>query len=133
MKEVTVDTKALRKILVTNKEKHKADFEKAWSAFVRTVIAKLKETLKQIEKGRIKDFKKTLNSLAYMPVPQNHTESYDRAIAMLDMHQEPVVILTDGDYQQYIEDNWRWKQEFQTTSASYGVGTYDDVEYGDSF
>ena len=54
-----------------------------------------------------------------MPVPEDHTEDYDREILMLKMEIEAVITLTAGEFDRYVMDNWGWKASFTTSNAPY--------------
>lgn len=51
--------------------------------------------------------------------PVNQTRSYDRVIGMLEMALAEEVELSEEDYQQYVMDEWSWREVFLTSNASY--------------
>lgn len=54
-----------------------------------------------------------------MPKPESHKTEYDRAIEMLELHQEDLVALTAQEFDQYVKDDWGWKKDFMATASNY--------------
>ena len=73
----------------------------------------LKEHLLRVQAGK--------NVRAHIVLTQavNQTRSYDRIIGMLEMALAEEVELSEEDYQQYVMDDWSWKEEFLTSNARY--------------
>jgi len=115
MRKITVDKGELLEILKKNRESHRETFEKAWAAYQKECISQLEKNLEKAKAG--KPFKVNIGLIQ----PEDHTEDYDRAIAMLEMDIEVVVSLDTTEYQTYVDDDWGWKRQFETTNASYGV------------
>ena len=51
--------------------------------------------------------------------PVDQTEDYERVIGMLEMAEETLVELSEGDYARYVLDTWDWSGNFYTTNSAY--------------
>jgi rubrerythrin len=113
MRTITVKTDDLVATLIANREKHRDTFEKALDAFKAKSIEVLFEQIEAIRKGGLPD------RYLRLPVPEEHTADYDRAISMLAWHTEDTIELTETEFTQYVQDDWGWRQSFITNTASY--------------
>ncbi len=57
-----------------------------------------------------------------LPMPTDHTDDYDRAIAALDWTIFDEVELKMGEFDMYVRDSWAWKNEFVASTAMYTQG-----------
>lgn len=113
--EATINKSELRTVLVQNREGHREKFLAAQEAYRARVIFILDAKLKDAREGRDID-------LAFrMPVPQDHTDDYDREIRMLDMEVGDTVVLREHEFDQLVMDNWSWTPAFAATNAVYAV------------
>ena len=103
----------LASIIEANKVKHKESYEKAFAGFKATVEKALQTNLENIKKG------KKINVYVNEAVPVDHTEDYDRALDMITHNIDSYVILNAEDYSRYVQDNWQWKQQWNTSNAKY--------------
>ena len=55
--------------------------------------------------------------------PADHTEDYDRVLAMLEMSVDETVILSSEEFSQYVLDRWTWSRFATSTNQSYATGT----------
>lgn len=53
--------------------------------------------------------------------PRSYLADYDRAIAMLQWSEDEHIEFTQQEFDQYILDNWSWKQDFMLTNSKYGA------------
>jgi hypothetical protein len=80
-----------------NRETHRAEFEKAWTGYEAAVRAWFEEKIGEIHRGRIP------TTTAFTgPVPQDHTDDYDRVIDMLEMEVRTELEI-DGQRRTYTE------------------------------
>lgn len=100
-------------INTTNRDGHQAVFDEAMQGYETRSIELLQEHIERIKKG------KRERILVSLPVPENHTEDYDRIISFLEHDIRDEVELSARDFDQYIRDNWSWKGEFVATTAMY--------------
>lgn len=113
MNTITVSVAQLLDTLRANKATHHDTFVKAMTVFRIKAIEVLDEQIASIHKGGLPD------KFLRLPIPEEHTEDYDRAIQMLEWHTEPTIELSMGEFTQYVQDNWGWRQNFLTNTASY--------------
>jgi hypothetical protein len=113
MENQEVDKAKLLAILKGNREKHKAVFDEAMVGYKQQVTKLLKEHLMRVQAG------KNVRVHIVLTQPVNQTKSYDRVIGMLEMALANEVELSEEDYQQYVMDDWSWKEEFLTSNARY--------------
>jgi hypothetical protein len=99
-------------------------FEAAVEGWYTQCQAELERARKRILKSAPR------NMYLSLEAPKDHTRDYDRAIAMVEMHQGETIQLTEEDVAQYIQDDWRWKRAFINNSSSYAAATVAEV-YGD--
>lgn len=115
METVKVEKSGLLAIIRDNRSAHRAAFEKALTGFRAEAMNRLEGMLERLRKG------KTVNMAIHLPVPQDHTPDYDRAVRMLELDVEDHVILTQREFAQYVQDDWGWKQDFLTTCSGYSA------------
>ena len=51
--------------------------------------------------------------------PENHTKDYDRVITLLEASLDEEFELSSSEFNQYVNDDWSWKQSFTTCSGMY--------------
>lgn len=115
MRTVKVKKTELIEKLTANRAAHRAQFEAALAGWEQAVLAELQQALDDARAG------KQYRTYFALPQPSDHTEDYDRALAMLTMEVEDTVTLTDVEFSELVMDNWRWKPDFLSTNASYSV------------
>lgn len=113
MEQVVVKKDDLRQTLVANKTAHRAEFEKAIEGYRNRCIELLEEHIERIKKGKVEVVQ------VFLPVPEDHTDDYDKAILTLDWTVFDEVVLSIREFDMYVRDNWTWKNEFATTNAMY--------------
>ena len=111
--QVTVDKEELLSILRTNRENHRATFLKAQEGFRERAIKELDRSLADARAGN------EVRLAVHLPVPEDHTDDYDREIRMLEMHQEPTVTIRAQLFDQIVMDRWGWSGTFNTTNSAY--------------
>lgn len=114
MNEIKVEVGYLEEMLRTNRKKHKKAFEIAYDGFRNQVIDTLKINLKEARRKR----GKVITKIDLVP-PLNHTEDYDIALGMLELHAEDTVSITAEEYRNFILDDWDWSSSFSSSSSSY--------------
>lgn len=116
MENVVVSKDRLIEALTTNRDAHRALFEKALAAYRTRSIEILEDHIERIKANKLE------RVMVALPMPEDHTNDYQRALDSLDWTIFDEVELTMREFDMYVRDNWSWKQEFATTNASYGVG-----------
>lgn len=113
MEDVTVDKLALLEAIRENRSKHRAIFEEAVAGYKDKALELLNGHIESVKSGRM-----TVIAV-HLPVPEDHTKDYDRAIKMIEMSVGETIVLSELDFQNYVMDDWRWKQQFLTSNSHY--------------
>jgi len=114
--EVEVQVDELLEVLRDNRDTHTEQYEMAWKGFSKKMVEVLEENLKHARLGMPERVK------VYLDTPTDHSEDYDRAIAMLEMTKRAgndKVVISAKQYTQLVDDDWGWKQQFTHTNSSY--------------
>jgi hypothetical protein len=112
MKSVTVDKKWLIEQVVINQEQHEATFQKALAGYRKRVLGLVHKLLANIEEG------KTDRVFISETPPTNHKRDYKRVVAMLMASVDDEVTLSADEFASYVQDDWHWKQEWNTSVTS---------------
>ncbi len=99
--------------LITNRKKHLALFTEAQKGYRKRVIAKLAKNLKQAQRGG------DLVTSFTMSIPQDHTDDYDCAIAMVKMSVDDVLELREDEFKSYVLDEWEWARGALLSNSAY--------------
>ena len=51
--------------------------------------------------------------------PQDHTKEYDINIQMLEMSEDEKLVVSQKQFQNFVLDDWEWRQDFLSNSAQY--------------
>jgi hypothetical protein len=113
MHAVLVPREKLLATLRENRAKHADEYAAAHDGWEEARIAYLRETLAKAEAGE--DFDIHFSG----PEPREWLDDYDTAIAMLDWSQEEWIELSREEFQQYVLDEWKWKDVFRSTNVGY--------------
>ena len=115
MNDIRVDKDELLKTLNTNLENHTSTLKKAMSARNTEIKKQLSELLLLMESSVDFQAKETIT----FPMPDDHTNDYERVIKMVKMSVDEVIELNESQFDQLVLDNWHWKKEFMFKSAGY--------------
>jgi hypothetical protein len=113
MENITVDKATLLAKLKANRDEHREMFLQAQDVYRDKMIAELDLALQEAREG-----KKIRRSFS-LPVPEDHTEDFNTAIQMLEWEQGDQVQLGYGDFQQYVQNQWRWAASFAANTSAY--------------
>lgn len=113
MQTVTVTAADLLAKTTANRTAHLELYTKAEAGYRKAVIDELEKMLADAREG------KPIRQNVHLPVPENHTEDYDRIITMLKMSVNTVVELTNHDFDQFVMDNWAWSRSASVTNFGY--------------
>jgi hypothetical protein len=53
----------------------------------------------------------------------DQTKDYDRVIRMLEMTVDEIITIGAVEFQQYVMDDWTWKEQFTASNSAYLVDT----------
>lgn len=110
---VVVQKDKLVETLTANRDAHRAIFEEALEGYKTRSVELLEEHIERIKKGKVERI------VVSLPVPEDHTDDYDRALTSLEWSIFDEVELTMREFDQYVRDNWSWKGEFTATTSLY--------------
>jgi hypothetical protein len=111
--KVKLNKVELRAIVQKNRDAHKAIYEQAFEGYRKACVANLEQNLEAVRKGS-----KQRVWLTEVP-PDDHTKDYDRILRMIDLSIDTEVVLTEKGFQQYVLDDWDWKQAWATANTKY--------------
>ncbi len=110
---ITVDKTQLLEALRENREKHKEAYALAIKGYLIGQKRELEEMLAQVEAGEPVN-----RHLSHNP-PDDHTDSYDEAIEMLEWATEQTLEMTQSQFAQYVRDDWGWKGNWSVSNEAY--------------
>lgn len=115
MKTVRIEKTKLVGILTTNAATHRQEWDAASAAWQQAQGEKLEAAIRDliVAPGAFK-----FNEY-HLPKPDDHSEDYARALRKLELSADDVIELDEGEYRQYVEDEWAWQRAFKHL-----VGTY---------
>lgn len=113
MQTVKVKRDELLMKVKTNREEHRNLFLKAQEGYRKQVIKELDQMLADARDG--KPIRRSVN----LAEPMDHTQDYDRVIAMLEMSVDLEIEIDSVEFDQYVLDNWDWKQLAMMTNLKY--------------
>lgn len=111
--EVVVPKEKLVETLTANRDAHRAIFDEALEGYKTRSVELLEEHIERIKKGKVERI------VVSLPVPEDHTDDYDRALTSLEWSIFDEVELSMREFDQYVRDNWAWKGEFTATTSMY--------------
>lgn len=119
MHNVKVSRVDLLERVKKNRDQHKEQYEKAMEEYRLAVIVELEEWLEKAKGG------KDVSRRTVLDKPEDHTDEYDRVIDMLEMSVDQEITLDANSFNQYVRDEWHWKERFgssiRSTSAYLGA------------
>jgi hypothetical protein len=111
--QVKVRKEELLQALRENRAAHRDIFERAVDGYRTAALAKLEERIQQVRDGKL------MPVIIQMPVPEDHTRDYDRAIRMVEMEVENTIELDEAEFAHLVMDDWAWKQQWLSSTAAY--------------
>jgi len=115
MDPVRVNKADLLTKIKANRAAHTQIFEEALVNYRARVMKELESRLNDIRLGA------DIDTYINLPVPEDHTDDYDRIITMLEMHQDAQIEISENDFAMYVMDQWRWKDAFLLSNSAYSV------------
>jgi hypothetical protein len=113
MNTVKVDKAELIKLVKANRDGHRKIFEEALAGYKKQAMKQLDAYIERIDRGDV------IAVAFYVPVPEDHTDDYDRVLTMLDMSVDDTIEIDQNAFASYVMDDWQWKKQFLTTNSSY--------------
>ncbi len=113
MRSVTVHRDEFLARVRENRDNHRSVFEEALEGYRNRLTAELERRVRDLNRGR------RVDQYIGLPEPEDHTEDYDRILAMAEMSVDDTVHLTEDEFAMYVMDQWRWKQSFSESTDRY--------------
>jgi hypothetical protein len=121
MEKITVNKTEFMDVLQANAKQHRATFLEAMDAYKAASIKLLEEQLERAKNGAPE------RVFVSLEMPVDHTEDYERVLAMMKMAIGDTLELSEVEFDMYVLDQWGWRRQFAATNAAYGVSTPDSV------
>jgi hypothetical protein len=115
MRDITVRKSDLHQALETNMAEHHDTYVTAMQVYEVKVREWFEENLALIQRGQMH---KVQLRCPY-PVPEEHTDDYQRAIDMLQWDQGDTIVLSEADFITFINNEWGWHRSFLANTTSY--------------
>lgn len=113
MNQVKLNRKDLLARVIANRAAHAKDYDEAVVAYAKKLEEELTKALAVLRTGgRIKQNMGLVEPLSYI-------KEYDSVISMLEMSVDDVIILTHMEFNQYVRDEWVWKNMAFTANSAY--------------
>ncbi len=112
MKQVTVETKWLIEQVVANQATHEDKFKRALDGYRKRVTKLVQDLLVKVEEGKVDHV--FINETP----PTNHKRDYKRVVGMLMASVDSEITLSADEFSSYVQDDWHWKQEWNTSITS---------------
>lgn len=111
---ITVLKKDLIEKIRQNRDEHRAVFDAAIEGYREFVLEQLEKRIKRLQAG------KTIEESFRFVVPEDHTDDYDRVIAMLEMDVgADTIVLEESLYRMYCDNDWDWARNFAISNSGY--------------
>ncbi len=110
---IRVKRDELLKVLKENRTTHRDTFERATAGYRKRAIEELDASLRDAREG------KKIRRAIGLTEPMDQTKDYDRAIRMLEMTVDEIVTIGAHEFQQYVMDDWAWKEQFTASNSAY--------------
>lgn len=122
--KIPVNKDRLHKKLQENKETHKVEYREAMVGYKEAVLEDLDKQIKKLQEWRAKVEASQPTEIdkqvpCHLNRPQDHTEDYQQAIAVMDWHQDSEIKISLEDFDAYVRDKWPWQQMFKATHLAY--------------
>lgn len=122
-RDTDVKKDEILKTIKENREKHIAEYKEAVEGYkeaaieaIENAVDKLKKRINDLEDGEVLE----LAAIQFdLPVPRDHSQSYDLIIGQLELDINDVVKIRTDEYACFIEDQWDWKPAFMAINSRY--------------
>lgn len=109
----TVDKHKLLATLGANREAHAAAYQEAMVKYREKSIEFFELAMEKIRSGG--EVERTLR----LPMPEEHTDDFDRVIEGLTWQDSDMVELTEGEFEELVRNRWGWHKTFVQNTTSY--------------
>ena len=117
MKTIQISKQTVLAALRRNRQEHKKKQEEALKMWTHQIRNRLQDWIHAIDDGNLpKDEHEITKDLEK---PSDTLQHYDDAIEMLDFEERGVIELTEGEFKQYMQDRWNWKENWSFANSKY--------------
>lgn len=130
--DTRVEKNELLTILKANRTNHMAQFEEAKAAYIEALSAALRKVSDELllrsksvlrdDKPLSRDHKIIPSDVQALPIPEEHSDDFDRAIRMIELNTEGSIMLDEEEFRELVLDEWHWKSTFASNTLSYTGG-----------
>ena len=121
MEDVKVKKEEILKVLRQNRIEHKSIFVEAVDGYKKQALQTLEQHVADIKAGKVQRVS------VQLPVPEEHTKDYDRAIKMLEMSVDKEIMMSEHSFREFIMDDWSWKRQFLAANSTYSSKASSDL------
>lgn len=117
MKKIQIKKTEVQNFLLQNLEKHVVEYETALENWKEQFKSRLNKTLSDAVQGKYPN--DIWSILKDLDKPVSFEKEYRNAIEMLSFEERDTVELDVTEFQQYIKDNWEWKDSWKMSNSKY--------------
>lgn len=116
--QMNFEVATLIETLKGNRDKHIYEYNSSVIGYKEKIEETLKNALKKFKTNN-DIYARGLNIVLNAPV--SYQKEYDTIIEMLTYCTDKTIMLDRTAFQQYVMDEWHWKQSFNLTSSIYNA------------
>lgn len=113
MQKIKIERAKLLAEVKKNRTAHEKAYKESMIGYQHDSIEELKRMLADASAG--KDF---LDHTG-LDKPVSYLKDYDRIIRQLELSSEKIIELNEQEFNQYVMDEWGWKQSFTHLNTMY--------------
>lgn len=104
-----------------NRKKHEDQYRRAYRGWLQEAIEKVGDIYNKLDDELNSNEITPIDQLQVEGAPRNHLDDYDRVISILEWTEDPIIELTQQEFDMYIRDEWTWKHNFAVSASKYGA------------
>lgn len=121
MKNVRIKWEELLAIVKANREKHLSAWAVSVEGWIKETAERLAEEALVFQDAVDNNYPLCVELSRFDSKPVDHLRDYDRLIKMIELTDETHIELTEVEFDQYVNDEWNWKREFNLSNSKYGA------------
>ena len=114
-KSFTYEKKMVIEHLEANLISHREGYEEAMKGFWLSTVEMAKVEMEKLKKKEVSEIRVSLQK------PENHSSDYSDFIDALKSAHEETVELTIREFKRFVNDDWEWKEGFETMRLGYSA------------
>lgn len=116
MKTITMNKAELVSILWANRKTHVQEYHQTFEAYKKAVVIRLQDML-----GEFQESPENYSLRVGLQRPESQEKNYTMVIEMLENDINDTVELDQHEYQNYVNDEWTWSNQFAMSKTAYGI------------